>query len=77
MESEYKVATFYPTVKGCGAQDFGWNAERCAQYQAFLSKNCTSGWRFHSSEYRQVTATSGCGGTRGAVLICVFERPRG
>jgi hypothetical protein len=76
MDHAYKVAAFYPTFKGCGATDKGWNVERCNQYQSFLTENATDGWRFHSSEYRDVTATRGCESTRGAVLICVFERDR-
>jgi hypothetical protein len=73
MDPQYKVAAFYPTVKGCGAQSIGWDAERCNQYQQFLDHNTTGGWRFHSSEYRTVTASTGCGSQQGSVLICVFE----
>lgn len=73
MDHEYKVASFVPTVKGCGAQDQGWNDERCKQFEAFLNQHATHGWRLHSQEYRQVTLT-GCGGGQGVQLICVFER---
>lgn len=74
MGVEYRVESFIPTVKGCGAQDNGWDAERCRQFQQFLNERAVGGWRLHSSEYRQVTATGGCGNTGGAWLVCIFER---
>jgi hypothetical protein len=73
MDYEYKVHAFLPTVKGCGAQDQGWNSERCNQFQAFLNQHAGEGWRLHSQEYRQVSM-AGCSGGQGSQLICVFER---
>ena len=75
MALEYKVDAFIPTVSGCGAQDMGWDAVRCKQFQDFLNGKLTGGWKLHSSEYRSVTAASACGGkSTGAQLICIFER---
>jgi hypothetical protein len=76
MQQEYRVESFVPAVKGCGAQDNGWDPERCRQFQDFLNQCSRDGWRLHSSEYRQVTSTGGCGNTRGAWLVCIFERER-
>jgi hypothetical protein len=76
MEFEYKVAVFVPTINGCVGQDNGWDQKRISQYQTFLNQNAAGGWKFSSSDYRQVTA-GGCGGGAGAWLVCVFERPRG
>lgn len=73
MSYEYKVDAFIPSVSGCGAKDNGWDSERCTQYQTFLNKYAKDGWRLNSSEFREVAA-AGCGGGKGAWLVCVFER---
>lgn len=70
----YKVAAFYPTVKGCGATDLGWDASRCLDFEQFLNGWAVQGWELHSQEYRSMTASSGCGSTTGSVLICIFKR---
>jgi len=70
---EYKVDTFVPKVKGCGAQDNGWDSERCAQFQLFLNDYAKQGWKLQSSEYREVSV-KGCSGAKGAWLVCIFER---
>lgn len=70
---QYKVKAFVPKVSGCGAQDNGWDEVRCAQFEAFLNENAVDGWRFHSSEYREVTV-KGCSGSKGAWLVCTFEK---
>lgn len=70
---EYKVDTFVPKVSGCGAKDNGWDSVRCKQYQDFLNEYASQGWRLHSSEFREVTV-AGCGGNKGASLVCVFEK---
>lgn len=75
MNYEYKVMAFTPTVKGCAAQDKGWNPERCKQFESFLTEHSAGGWRLHSSDYRQVTL-AGCGGGKGAHLVCVFEKQK-
>ncbi len=73
MSVGYKVKTFIPKISGCGDKDNGWDAERCLQYEVFLNQHSQEGWRLHSSEFRSATAV-GCGGGKGAVLVCVFER---
>lgn len=73
MAIEYKVKTFIPKVSGCGAQDKGWDDHRCLQYEVFLNDHVADGWRLHSSEFRAALAV-GCGGGKGNVLVCVFER---
>ncbi|EKP0305219.1 MULTISPECIES: DUF4177 domain-containing protein [Aeromonas] len=73
MPFTYKVDTFIPTVSGCGAKDNGWDSKRCEQFQAFLNQYAESGWRLHSSDFREVTV-AGCGGGKGAWLVCVFEK---
>ena len=73
MTVQYMVKAFVPKVVGCGAQDSGWNDERCKQFQDFLNQHATGGWRFHSSEYREVTV-QGCSGGKGAWLVCTFEK---
>ena len=75
MAFEYKVAAFVPKVVGCGAQDMGWDEKRCLQFQEFLNTNTGDGWRFHSSEYREVTV-KGCGGSTGVWLVCTFEKEK-
>lgn len=74
MSKEYKVKAFLPTIKGCGAQDKGWNDERCQQFELFLNENTTEGWILHSYEYRSVSMQSGCGSDNGSWLVCVFEK---
>ena len=76
MGVEYKVAAFVPQIKGCGAQDQGWDQMRCSQFESFLNERSTAGWKLHSSEYRAVKAAVGCGTTTGAQLICIFERQK-
>ena len=73
MENEYRVEAFVPSVKGCGATDQGWDGERCKQFQKFLNSHTADGWKFHSSDYRNVTM-QGCSGSSGPRLVCVFER---
>ena len=73
MAVEYMVKAFVPKISGCGAQDSGWDEVRCQQFQGFLNTHATNGWRFHSSEYREVTV-KGCSGSKGAWLICTFEK---
>jgi len=73
MAVEYKVKNFIPKISGCGAKDNGWDQERCLQYEVFLNQHAQDGWRLHSSEFR-TTTVAGCGGGKGAVLVCVFER---
>ena len=73
MGFTYKVDSFLPKVDGCGAQDNGWDINRCAQYQEFLNEYAAQGWRLHSSEFREVKVT-GCGGSKGAWLVCTFEK---
>ena len=73
MASMYMVRAFVPTISGCGAQDNGWDEVRCKQFEDFLNANAVSGWRLHSSEYRQVVSR-GCGGGKAAWLVCTFER---
>jgi hypothetical protein len=74
MSFIYKVDTFVPKVSGCGAQDNGWDQVRCGQYQTFLNEYAEKGWRLHSSDFRQVNV-AGCGKSKGAWLVCVFEKP--
>lgn len=73
MAVKYMVRAFVPKVAGCGAQDNGWDEARCAQFEDFLNTHAVDGWRFHSSEYREVTV-KGCGGGKGAWLVCTFEK---
>ena len=73
MAVEYKVKAFVPKVSGCGAQDNGWDATRCTQFEQFLNQHSQDGWRLHSSEYRSVTV-QGCGGGKGSWLVCIFEK---
>ncbi len=75
MKYDYKVEVFTPQVKGCGAKDKGWDAERCHQFQAFLNTRAASGYKLHSLEYREIKSAAGClGQTSGARLVCVFEQ---
>jgi len=67
------VRAFIPTVAGCGAKDNGWDSERCQQFEAFLNQHAVDGWRFHSSEFRQVTV-KGCASSTGSWLVCTFEK---
>ena len=76
MVPEYKVVAFLPAVAGCGASDKGWDRDRCSQFENFLNQHTAGGWRLHSSEYRTVTASTGCGSTQAAWLVCIFERIR-
>ena len=73
QKSEYKVHAYLPKLKGCGTQDLGWDPFRCEDFQNFLNRHATEGWRLHSSDYRRVTA-QGCGGRNGQWLVCIFER---
>ncbi|PJZ57228.1 DUF4177 domain-containing protein [Leptospira barantonii] len=73
MAYKYMVKAFVPTIKGCGAQDQGWDQARCQQFSDFLNTNAVDGWRFHSSEYREVKV-KGCSGGSGAWLVCTFEK---
>lgn len=73
MSIQYKVDTFVPKISGCGAKDNGWDTARCEQYQEFLNNYAQEGWKLHSSEFREVTM-AGCGGGKGAWLVCVFEK---
>lgn len=74
MQHQYKVEVFVPSVKGCGAQDLGWDIERRNQFQNFLNMHASNEWRLHSCEYREVTMQGGCGKSQGSVLVCIFER---
>ena len=73
MSVQYMVKAFAPKVAGCGAKDSGWDEARCTQFQEFLNTHAVDGWRFHSSDFRQVTV-QGCGGGKGNWLVCTFER---
>lgn len=73
MAVQYMVKAFVPKVAGCGAKDNGWDEQRCEQFQDFLNMHATDGWRLHSSDFREVTAT-GCGGDKGVWLVCTFEK---
>ncbi len=73
MSVQYMVKAFVPRVSGCGAKDNGWDEMRCGQFEAFLNSYAVDGWRFHSSEYREVSV-KGCGGSKGAWLVCTFEK---
>lgn len=73
MAYEYKVSYFVPKVSGCATTDKGWDEKRCQQFQEFLNKEVEGGWRLHSSEYRDVVF-KGCWGSKGAWLVCIFER---
>ncbi len=73
MKYTYKIASFVPKVKGCGAQDNGWDQQRCEQFQLFLNSHADEGWKLHSTEYRNVIV-KGCGGKNGNLLICTFEK---
>lgn len=72
MNYEYKVVAFTPVVKGCGAQDKGWDEVRCKQFEVFLAAHTAGGWKLHSSDYKSVKM-AGCGGNMGTRLVCVFE----
>ena len=72
MAVEYKVKAYVPKLKGCGSVDLGWDEGRCNDFQSFINQHAKEGWTLHSYEYRQVAA-KGCGSTRGAWLVCVFE----
>jgi Domain of unknown function (DUF4177) len=75
MAVEYKVDTFVPKISGCGGTDNGWDQERCSQFQKFLNQYASDNWKLHSSEYREVSmSTKSCGGSKGAWLVCIFER---
>ena len=56
MAVQYMVKAFVPTIAGCGARDNGWDDVRCSQFESFLNRHAVDGWRFHSSEYREVAA---------------------
>lgn len=71
---QYKVEVFVPAVKGCGAQDMGWDDARRSQFADFLNHHAGGGWRLHSTEYRPVTVAGGCGKQTGTVLVCIFEK---
>ncbi len=73
MATRYMVKAFIPSINGCGSQDLGWDDKRCNQFEEFLNKYAVDGWRLHSSEFREVTA-KGCGGQKGAWLVCIFEK---
>ncbi len=73
MTVQYMVKAFVPKISGCGATDNGWDDIRCQQYEDFLNRYAVDGWRFHSSEFRTVTA-KGCGNNKGAWLVCTFEK---
>jgi len=75
MVYEYKVAAFVPEIAGCGAQDRGWDRQRCQQFKEFLNTHTADGWKLHSSEYREV-AVQGCGGGKGTWLVCIFEKTK-
>ena len=62
MKHEYRVGAFVPTVKECGAEDKGWDQERCAQFEGYLNQKASEGWKLHSTEYREVAVSSGCAG---------------
>jgi hypothetical protein len=74
MTVQYMVKAFLPTISGCGATDKGWDNIRCQQFEDFLNSHAVDGWRFHSSEFREVTAVGGCGNNKGSWLICTFEK---
>lgn len=71
----YHVDAFVPPAGGCGKTSEGWNPARCQQFAAFLNNYGSQGWRLHSSEYREVTAKTGCGPVQAAWLVCIFEKP--
>lgn len=52
IKKEYKVRAYVPSVKGCGANDMGWDQSRCEDFQKFLNSQAIDGWQLHSSEYR-------------------------
>ncbi len=70
---EYKVKSYVPKLKGCGAVDHGWDEKRCKDFENFLNSESKGGWALHSSDYREVTI-KGCGGGKGIWLVCVFQR---
>ncbi len=70
---QYMVKAFVPNIAGCGGQDKGWDDVRCKQYEDFLNNFAQQGWTLHSSEYREVTV-QGCGGRKGAWLVCTFYK---
>lgn len=73
MNIEYRVRAYVPTIKGCGAQDKGWDEERCKDFENFVNTEALAGWKLHSYEFRKVIGKN-CGGGDGAWLVCVFER---
>jgi hypothetical protein len=73
---EYHVDAFVPPAAGCGNSDSGWTPKRCGDFASFLNNYAAKGWKLHSSEYRTVTASKGCGTSSGSWLVCVFERER-
>ena len=70
--ARYHVDAFLPPA-GCGVNDTGWDPKRCQQFTEFLNNYAAQGWRLHSSEYRQVTTSLGCGPRSGSWLVCIFE----
>lgn len=74
MQVQYMVKSFVPKVSGCGAQDNGWDQQRCSQFETFLNDQAREGWKLHSSEFRAVTI-KGCSGGKGSWLVCIFEKP--
>ncbi len=76
MAFEYKVVAFIPKISGCGAEDMGWDEERCGQFQEFLNTNTQDDWKLHSIEYREVTVKGCCGGGNGTRLVCIFEKEK-
>ena len=70
----YKVRTFVPTVKGCGAKDNGWDEAKCKDFEEFINSEAVEGFRLHSYEYREVSVASGCANTNGVWLVCIFEK---
>ncbi|WP_018294549.1 hypothetical protein [Mariprofundus ferrooxydans] len=72
-DNKYMVKAFAPKVSGCGAKDNGWDDVRCKQFEDFLNMHAVNGWKFHSSDFREVTV-AGCRGGKGAWLVCTFEK---
>lgn len=70
---QYMVKAFVPNIAGCGGTDKGWDDTRCNQFEEFLNKYASNGWILHSSDYREVTV-QGCGGGKGAWLVCTFQK---
>ncbi len=72
---QYHVDAFVPNAAGCGTTDNGWDPKRCQEFTKFLNGYAQRGFRLHSCEYRTVTVQGGCGGQKGAWLVCIFETP--